>query len=238
MRPVSAWTALAVLITLAPPVLAQDRPPEGEGAAAASPRFGCLQGAPRPRCGSFWLLELQASTTLVEPSWEVGGVESGSYRVDEGGAQYEWSLGHMANLDDRWAIGGTVSLGSGADDVFTGMRARLRRWIGSAASVEFETGLARSNGDHNWYPAQTGITAGLRFNVLDYGAVFLRYDGYGEPSERPWAGPGVEALPGGSRHFLRGGVGLGGKATLVGTGAVGVIYGVLLAVLLADEGYR
>lgn len=202
-------------------------------AAEAEPRVGCLQGAPRPSCRSFWLVELQASTALMAPRYESSDPNI-RFHPDTGGEQYEWNLGHMANLDDRWALGATVSLGSGVDDIFTGTRARLRRWLGTSASLELEVGLARSNANHNWYPDQTGLSTGLRLNILDYGSAFVRYDGFGEPELTPLPyDRGAE----GSQHFLRGGVGLGGKAALAGTGVVVVAYMVLWGLFAASGGY-
>lgn len=239
--PAGAFLLVLPLVAAYPaPLVALQTGPAGAGPGPADaridpPRVGCLHGLPRPACASFWLVELQASIALISQERLVGEPPFQN-PINEGGTVYEWNLGHMANLDDTWAIGGAVSLGSGADEIFTGARARLRRWIGPSASLELEAGVARSNGNHTWYPDLTGVSAGLRFNVLDYGSAFLRYDGFGEPPERGWAGP-VEPVEPGPRHLLRGGVGLGGKAALAATGAVAVIYGALIVALLGSGNY-
>ena len=202
---------------------------------AATPRVGCFRGEPRPTCASFWLVELQGSTALYAPTVEVQ-TPGGGYRVETSGSQFDLSLGHMANVHPRWAIGGTVSLGTGADDLFTGVRARARRWLTPDFSLELETGLARGHANHTWYPSKTGFSTGVRFNIQDYGSVFVRYDRYGAMDADSVFGP-FEPRVTGPQHFVRGGVGLGSKAALVGTGAVAVGYGVLIALLLFSGGF-
>jgi hypothetical protein len=202
---------------------------------ASAPRVGCFRGETRPTCASFWLIELQGSTALLAPNYLVQEADY-SYRVDESEAQYELTLGHMANLNRDWAVGGAVSLGTGADDAFTGFRGRVRRWVSPDLSLEFEAGLARDRGNYGWYSPTTGFSTGLRFNIQDYGSVFVRYDGYRAVDPDSFFGP-YESSFAGSRHFVRGGVGLGSKAAVAGTGLLAVGYVVLLGIVLASGGY-
>lgn len=213
----------AVLLPLAATALA--RP--GAAQDDSSPPVGCLHGAPAPTCGSFWLVELQASD-----AWYLRDLPSGAYRGD--GTQFEWNLGHMKNIGDRWAVGGSVSLGSGSDGVFTGARARVRRWLGPHASVEVEAGVAESNGGGAWYPSLTAPSVGARFNIQDWGSVFVRYDALGEPRAPRITFPDAEPVDLGRQDVIRAGVGVGGKATLAATGALAVGYVILIA-LLAGE---
>jgi hypothetical protein len=142
----------------------------------------------------------------------------------------------MANVHAHWALGGTVSLGTGADDLFTGVRARARRWLTPDFSLEVETGLVRGHANHTWYPSKTGFSAGVRFNIQDYGSVFVRYDRFGATGADDVSGP-FEPRVTGQQHFVRGGVGLGSKAALVGTGAVAAVYVVLIAILASSGGF-
>ena len=203
--------------------------------ATTVPRVGCLRGEPRPMCASFWLIELQGSTTLMSPSYWVHGPDY-SFRIDESEAVYELTLGHMSNLDLRWAVGGGVSLGTGANDAFTGVRGRVRRWLTPNLSVELEAGLARGRGHYGWYAPTTGFSTGLRFNIQDYGSAFVRYDGYGAGDPDTAQGPPPAGAASRS-HFVRGGIGLGSKAAIVGTGVVVVGYGVLFALYALSGGF-
>lgn len=243
VRRVAWWVRRAAwsvgLVCLAPAVAPAQQAPV---AATDSTRV-CWRGEPLPTCSSFWLVELQASTTLVAPRYQLSG---GAFPrvIDESGALYEAAVGHMLNLDPRWAIGGTATLGFGQGDPFTGARVRMRRWVGNEASLEFEAGIVRYAGDHQVrYPSspQTGASAGLRLNIRDQGAAWVRYDGFGALSPDsvgllPW-GPGQELeLTGGARHFVRAGVGLGSTPTLIAVGAIGLGYAVLWGLYLLAGG--
>lgn len=203
--------------------------------ATAVPRVGCFRGEPQPTCASFWLIELQGSTTLLAPTYRVHDLDF-SFELDEGGAVYELSLGHMVNLGPEWAVGGTVSLGTGAADAFTGVRARVRRWLSPDLSLEFEGGLARGRADHGWFASSTGISTGLRINIQDYGSAFVRWDTYGSGDPAPIFGPARVSGPD-RPHFLRAGIGLGSKAAVVGTGLVAVTFGVLYAFIGLSGGF-
>jgi hypothetical protein len=102
--------------------------------------------------------------------------------------------------------------------------------------VELEAGLARSNGNHAWLEDQTGWSTGVRFNIQDYGAAFVRYDVYGAPDARSYPGSIVPPITG-SQHIVRAGVGLGGGVALAGTGAVLVAYAVLVGLFLGSGGW-
>lgn len=193
-----------------------------------APRSACLQGDPLPSCSSFWIIEMQASTTLTEPIWTESSFAGGRARATADRKLVEWNLGHMWNRSEAWALGGTVSVGNNARGLFTGARVRARRWLNPSFSVSLETGLARSTARPNRFDTGIGPSVGLRFDSGDYLSAFVRYDR-------------IEAIPVSSRdpqfswspnhEYVRVGVGLGGKAALVGTGAVAVGVAVLLAIL-------
>lgn len=207
---------------------APQQPGAPEPDTAESNRVVCLHGEPPPTCDTFWIVELQVSRGwLLEDPPRVDGV----FGYDEGFTWYEWTVGHMANLGPRWALGGTVSIGNGNHDIFTGVRARVRRWIQPHLSVELEAGLAESTGGGAWYPALTAPSAGVRFNIQDHGSAFLRYDAFGTPEGSRPVGPNDSAVPWGRKAMVRAGIGLGGKPALVGTGVVAGGFIVFLAIL-------
>ena len=142
----------------------------------------------------------------------------------------------MANLDPKWAVGGGVSLGTGAPDAFTGVRGRVRRWLNPELSLEFEAGLARGRGNHGWYASTTGVSTGLRFNIQDYGSAFVRYDTYGAGNADSIVGPAPRPVVARS-HFVRAGIGLGSRAAVVGTGLVAVTFGVIYAFIGFSGGF-
>lgn len=193
---------------------------------------GCLHGAPPPTCSTFWIVEFQAST-----GWRVGENQTRPDPFsDDGFTWYEWNVGHMINLGDRWALGGAVSLGNGSNDVFNGVRVRMRRWIRPQMSLEVEGGMAKSDGGHGRYRPLTAPSAGVRFNIQDKGSLFLRYDAFGTPEGTRHVGFDHEEVPWGREAMLRAGVGLGGKPALVGMGVVVLGFALLLAALANTYG--
>lgn len=202
---------------------------KGQESLESRPTVGCLHGAPPPACASFWIVELQASE-----GWLVSDQPGRPYRPDL--TRYEWNLGHLANLGDHWALGGTVSVGSGSDGIFTSARGRLRRWVSPDVSLELEAGLAESNGNGAWYPAITGGSVGLRFNIRDWGSAFVRYDDFGAPPDSLFLGPDRPRVPWSRQNVVQVGIALGGTAALAGTGVVVAAYAVLLGLFLAGGG--
>lgn len=203
--------------------------PAGAGGQESAPVVGCLHGVPAPVCATFWIVELQASEGV-----RLRDVPENAFSNDL--TQYEWNLGHMRNLGTRWALGGTVSVGSGSDGIFTGARARMRRWLGSEVSVELEAGVAESNGDGAWRSVLRAPSVGLRFNIQDRGSVFVRYDGFGEPGDSLFAGPNRPRVAWGPQEVVRAGVGLGGTPALVGTGVVAAVFALYLVAYLTVGG--
>jgi hypothetical protein len=123
--------------------------------------------------------------------------------------------------------GGTGNGGTG----LTGLKVRLRRWLSSDVSVEAEAGAF-------WGNAQTvrrssGGTAGLRFNVRDQGAIYLRWDMLPLREE---SRPGEYGFfdPGGTQHGLSVGVGTGSVPALIGTGALGLGIVLLFSLLVGQ----
>lgn len=177
---------------------------------------GCLRGSPLPDCTSFWIVEMQRSTALVRPSWTEPGFGDDGPEVEAGSALFEWTLGYMSNRSDRWALGGSVSLGFGAAPGVTGVRARARRWLNPSLSLSVETGVARSSAQRGAYGAGTGPSVGLRLDTDDNVAIFARYD---RVEAIPLGHPG-SMPPAGHHEYLRVGAGIGGKAALIGTGVM------------------
>ena len=211
----------------AQPTAAQSGP-----ARDTNPRIGCFRGQPLPACRSFWIVELQGVLNLVSSSRQIllgpdrqfPTREFSEHSFQE---QLEWNLGHMFNVADRVAVGPVVTVGSGSDDPLTGIRARGRWWITSDISGELEGGMLKSN---VVYPASVGLTAGIRLNIRDQGAFLLRYD-YLELPEQSY---GEYFDAGGGQHGLSLGLSLGSKPALVGTGALGLAYLVLLGILFSS----
>ena len=113
------------------------------------------------------------------------------------------------------------------------MRLRVRRWLGESVSAETEVGVIRSNASDSSFPGVSGSTVGLRFNIRDQGAFFLRWDAVHLREERF---PGIDYFdPGGTVHGLSLGASAGSVPALVATGATGLVLAVLLAVFAAES---
>lgn len=230
IRALGATLALASAAA-ASPVNAQQTP--RPDATEARPKVGCLRGQPLPACKSFWIVEMQGTTALLQTSRVVsygGGYETATDAFEE---RLEWNLGHMVNLTPTFALGGTFTVGNGNTDALTGVRLRARRWMSRDISVEGEGGLLRTTAGGATYPGVTGVTAGLRLNIRDQGSFFVRWDGVSLPEVRQtdsW----IFHDPGGFHHGLSVGASAGSVPALIGTGALGLAYTVLLALWWTD----
>ena len=183
MRP---WTGRMVLIltcgVLPVPIRAQ-----AEGDPQGRQQVGCFRGRPLPACKSFWIFEMQGSEPITQTSRTVldtysvfDAQRTASVSVVENqriafGRVLEWNLGHMANLGEKYALGGVVTGGTGnGGNGLSGLKVRVRRWLSSDLSVEAEAGAFWANAGS--VRRSNGRTAALRFNIRDQGSIFLRWD--------------------------------------------------------------
>lgn len=220
--------------------LASDAPASGRRAAAqagtetAGASRICFRGGPKPGCRSFWLVEMQYYSPLAQTTRMVyygGGFPS---PVQEFEDELEWNVGHMFNVTSSLAIGGVFTLGTGGGSgAFSGLKARVRRWLGPDMSLELEGGLLRTAAR---YPSANGVTSDARLNIRDQGSVFVRWDGLNVPRYAVDYGGGFGFIDdGGFQQALSAGIGLGSVPALVGTGALGLGYVILLGIFLAGD---
>jgi hypothetical protein len=218
---------LVVVATAGGPVAARAQATNDDNEATG--KVGCLQGHPLPACKSFWIVEVQGYTPLVqtERALSYGDAYPLRQRAFESGL--EWNLGHMVNVGDSWAVGGALSVGTGNADPLTGIKVRVRRWLSADVSLEMDAGMLRTDANGSRGEATAGGTVDLRVNIKDYGAFFLRWDGVPLSEQNH---PVAYHDPGGFQQAFSVGAGLGSKPALVGTGAGGVVLAVLLALLI------
>ena len=209
----------------------------------ARPQVGCFRGRPLPACKSFWIVEMQGSSPVAQTSRSVirvysdptrsGLPQASEYQLRTFDNVLEWNLGHMANLGDKYALGGVVTVGSGNDDALSGLKVRVRRWLNSDLSVEAEAGALWTNAGS--VRRSNGGTAALRFNIRDQGSIFLRWDML-PLREESRSGEYGYSDPGGTQHGLSVGLSAGSVPALIGTGALGVTMLVLLAIIVGQGG--
>ena len=218
-------------------------PASGQGSRDADGRqqIGCFRGRPLPACKTFWIVEMQGSLPVAQTSRTLrfssdpGRSDSPQFsevKLPAFDNLLDWNLGHMANLGDRYALGGVVTVGTGNGDGLSGLKVRLRRWLSADLSVEAEAGAAWSNADGTGRLGAPGGSAALRFNIRDQGTFFLRWDVLPLPEESAQWG---YHDPGGTQHGLSVGVSAGSVPALIGTGPLGVTMAVLLGVFIAED---
>ena len=215
---------------------------QGSRDADGRQQIGCFRGRPLPACKTFWIVEMQGSSPVAQTSrtvrFDSDPERSGSPQFFEDhlttfDSVIEWNLGHMANLGDKYALGGVVTVGSGNGDALSGLKVRLRRWLSSDFSVEAEAGAFWSDAGGMRRSDAIGGTAALRFNIRDQGAIYLRWDVLPVLEEsQPWG----YYDPGGTQHALSVGLSAGSVPALIGTGALGVTWLVLLAIIVGQGG--
>jgi hypothetical protein len=215
--------------------------PAGAGQLAAQAVDGaedaariCFRGRPLPACRSFWIVEMQAYTPLSQSSRMVRYSTAPPVPLQSFEEQLEWNFGHMVNVTPDLAIGGLLTLGTGAGSgAFAGLKGRVRRWLGPQVSVEVEGGLLRSG---VVYPPAHGVTADVRLNIGDHGSFFVRWDGIDVSGESIDYGGGYGFHDaGGFQQALSVGAGVGSKPALVGTGVLGLGWVILLGAFLAGD---
>ena len=202
-----------------------------EAQESEDPRIGCFRGRPLPACKSFWLVEMQGYTPLAQTTRLVSYSDGRPAPMKAFESSLEWNVGHMVNVSPAFAIGGTLSVGShGGSGVFTGLKARARHWLSRDLSIELAGGLLESGVA---YPSARGATADVRINVRDQGAFFIRWDGAKLPGvEYPDARYVDE---GGFQQAISVGASAGSVPALVGTGALGLGYVILLGIYLGQS---
>lgn len=193
---------------------------------AEPPRVGCLRGRPLPTCKTFWIIEMQAETPVMQSRriFDTGTGYSYSYGVFED--QLEWNVGHMVNVSPSTAVGGVLSAGTASGSTISGVKVRGRRWLRTDISLELEGGLRRRE---SWPGPASGLTVGGRLNIRDHGAFYLRWDGLDIPAD-PYL-ISVGGRNGGFYHALSVGAGLGSVPALIGSGAVGLAMLIFIAAL-------
>ena len=222
--------ALALAVVVAPgSVSGQDPDP-----APAAAKVGCFRGRPLPDCKSFWIFEMQGSVPLLQTErflYIDGNAPIGNDVFD---SQLEWNVGHMVNLGETFSLGGVITVGTGNTDPLTGIRARIRRWFSTDVSLEVEAGILRSNATDTQFPGVNGGTADIRLNIRDHGAFFVRWDVLPLPEE---VYPAYSSYyqPARTYYGTSVGVALGSVPAVAGTGALGVVFAVLLGMFVADS---
>jgi hypothetical protein len=132
-----------------------------------------------------------------------------------------WNLGLMRNVSDSWALGGTVSFGSGSVGPVTGLRVRARRWLDPFSSLELEAGSRASNvGELVGTGSVWGPSVGTRVNLRERVSVFVRWDGVRAPGGTDRSGAEMDPA---FQHGFYVGAALGSTWTLVGSAVLGAL---------------
>ncbi|HUP53778.1 MAG TPA: hypothetical protein VM198_14955 [Longimicrobiales bacterium] len=210
----------------------------GAGSAAAqvvdgpgqAQKVGCFRGQPLPSCRSFWIFEMQGQTPVVQSRRPVFYGDQPSVQMHSFETELEWNLGHMVNLAPSWALGGVVTLGTGTDNRVSGVKARARRWLNPNVSLELQGGLLRTG---NRARTPVGVTADVRLNVRDQGSIFFRWDGVdlvelGAPGDDYYD-------PAAFAQAFSVGIGVGSMPAVIGTGALGLGFAIVLGLVLQDS---
>ena len=213
---------------------AQDSTPVS-ASATESGQVGCFRGRPLPECRSFWILEFQGLLPLARSTRTVGSPEF-PFEVEIMGASLEWTAGHMWNLDGGpWAVGGTLTIGTQADGLLSGLRARGRRWLSPDLALEGTLGYALVDVNGGTGGTAGGVSTDLRINIRDQGAFFVRWDRFDiAPSE--WVRADYVYLDeGGVQHAFLVGASAGSLPAIVGSGLLGVGFAVLFGIYVASS---
>jgi hypothetical protein len=208
------------LLTLAAAWLALPAALAGQDTTQAhAPKAFCFSGAPRAKCRTFVIAEMQGSAPLFQSmrtvSWTPDEEPEQLGFFDE---RLEWEVGLMRNVSDRWALGGSVRLASADGGALQALTARARRWMSDEVAVDLSAGahfIERIYPE----PRQAELTADARLNFRDKAYVGLRYDqATVVPSTNDWGG----FDEGGDQRALSLLAGVGSDWALGGSAAAGL----------------
>jgi hypothetical protein len=105
--------------------------------------------------------------------WRQNGIENIDRRGEAGGHQIRYELGHMFNLDERFAVGGSLSM-TGFQEGHLGLNGRVRFWKDRNWSFDLSPGVIFYSTENNdyydlEYPA---ISGRLIINYAEFVGVY------------------------------------------------------------------
>lgn len=138
------------------------------------------RGRPHPECDSFWITEFGAG-------WRQNSISNEFRKGEVSGHQIRYELGHMFNLDSRFAVGGTLSM-TGLQEGHFGLNGRVRFWKDRNWSLDLAPGMTfYSNVNNDEYSLQyPSFTGRLIVNYADFVGVYVGLEQiriYGEKSD-------------------------------------------------------
>jgi hypothetical protein len=207
-----ALLALAVAPLVGPVGIAAQAEASGVESPTAEQRPVCFPGGPLAECKRFWLVELQGFLPLLQTTRVVEPDQAPPILSKAFGRAVEFNVGHMVNVDSTWALGGYFTLANPGLKGYWGLRGRVRRWVSPDMALEVSGGIL-GGGEHHF--ANHGLTADVRLNLRDQGAIIARWDGVSLPEYAR----SREVDPGGFQQAVSVGVSAGGYRAMLLTGA-------------------
>lgn len=195
----------------------------------ATPKL-CYRGRPLPQCKRFVITEVgyygraagsRETFTYTYPTTD-GGQQEVSYTENDIGSQLTFEVGLMGNRGPRAALGATLLLGLGTGGADVGLKGRYRRWLTpDGIALDLGAGIVSGGGNsRDGRATGNGVTADVALNTADYGAIVLRMDAL--------------RLNGHTASAVHGGVRLGSRPALIGTGVLAV--GLILLIAALSQG--
>jgi hypothetical protein len=128
------------------------------------------RGLPYPECDSFWITEFGTG-------WRQNSISNEFRKEEVSGHQIRYELGHMFNLDERFAVGGTLSM-TGYQEMNYGLNGRVRFWKDRNWSVDLAPGMVFYSTVNNYdyslkYPA---FSSRLILNYADFVGVYAGFE--------------------------------------------------------------
>jgi len=170
----------------------------------------CFRGGTLERCRTFWITEFEFGRRLNTPV----------VRAPDDDWLEELFLtaevGHMANLDSQWALGGTLMIAGAGGTSRLGAKVRVRRWFSQELAADAGAGPLIAGSDMDYQQHYPGFTGHVGLRYRDLIGLSLRLDVIpGEPK------PGVSSTPIGNDTAWHFGITTGSYGALVSWLAMG-----------------
>lgn len=216
---------LRALLVLAPLDVLIGQETDTSSRTAAPQKHLCFRGATADQCRSFLLTELSRHGRVAGTGFQQEfGNGTAAYRPDLG-TYTHFEFGVMHNRPGRTAWGLAAGLGQDRSGLRVTAKARHRRWIGAASSVDLGAGIASATARAPYPDISArafGLTGEVAVNVSDFVGLHLSADLMRTADERT-----VSAMYAGAR--------LGSYAGLATFGVV-TLYRALLAAAMMTGG--
>jgi len=170
---------ICAIVVLAPTAALAAQGADTAARPSKAPKPLCFRGAVADQCRSFLLTELSRHGRVAGTGFQQQfGTGPSTYRPDLD-TYTHFEFGVMHNRSARTALGFAAGMGEDANGTRFTAKARYRRWIGSATSLDMGAGIANATARAPWPKSSArayGLMGEVAVNASDLVGLHLSAD--------------------------------------------------------------